>query len=343
MKIIFRTNGGKDIGLGHVYRCISLAQAINDVTGEITISFVANSEVKTLIEEYKFEFVSSDSFDNKDIQIIENQQPSVIIFDSYLASNDYLKRLNKICKLIIFDDNNDVYDSSIPYRIINGNLHAWSLDYTNKNEHFLGPKYLVMKKEYWENKKANNKREDNFRKNNKKDTNVISVLITTGGTDFNKIMLQFIRAFKDLKINKKIVIGPLYEEEYIEKIEKEVFNDESFELIYKPKMLKNYIKDSDYIITAAGSTIYEVLTLDKFPIIYVLADNQKAIAKELEKYGIINLGYYPEIDYNYAKKIIESREYEKTKERSMIEMLFDMFDGNGAKRVAEKIVKEIHK
>ncbi|MGY4687991.1 PseG/SpsG family protein [Petrotoga sp. DB-2] len=343
MKIIFRTNGGKDIGLGHVYRCISLAQAIRDVAGNIIISFVANKEVKTLIEEYKFEFISSDSFDNKDIQIIESQKPSVIIFDSYLANNGYLKNLSKISKLIIFDDNNDAYDSSIPYRIINGNLHAFSLDYTNKHEHFLGPKYLVMKKEYWENKKAKNKREDNSRKNNGKDANVISVLITTGGTDFNKIMLQFIRAFKGVKINKKLVIGPLYEEEYIEKIEKEVFNDESFELIYKPKTLKNYIKDSDYIITAAGSTIYEVLTLDKFPIIYVLADNQKAIAKELEKYGIINLGYYPEIDYNYAKKIIVSKEYEKTKEHSMIEMLFDMFDGNGAKRVAEEIVKEIRK
>jgi spore coat polysaccharide biosynthesis predicted glycosyltransferase SpsG len=343
MKIIFRTNGGKDIGLGHVYRCISLAQAIRDLAHNIIISFVANKEVKTLIEEYKFEFISSDSFDNKDIQIIENQQPSVIIFDSYLASNDYLKRLNKICKLIIFDDNNDVYDSSIPYKIINGNLHALSLDYTNKNELFLGPEYLVMKKEYWNNKKEHNKQDYNFQKSNRNDNNVISVLITTGGTDFNKIMLQFIRAFKDLKINKKLVLGPLYEEKYIEKIEKEVFNDESFELIYKPKTLKNYINDSDYIITAAGSTIYEVLTLDKFPIIYVLADNQKAIAKELEKYGIINLGYYPEIDYNYAKKIIESKEYEKTKEHIMIEMLFDMFDGNGAKRVAEKIVKEILK
>ena len=35
MKIIFRTNGGKDIGLGHVYRCISLAQAIRDMDGGI--------------------------------------------------------------------------------------------------------------------------------------------------------------------------------------------------------------------------------------------------------------------------------------------------------------------
>lgn len=343
MKIIFRTNGGKDIGLGHVYRCISLAQAIREIDGEILISFVANNEVKTLIEEYKFEFISSDFFDNKDIQIIEDQRPSLIIFDSYLASNDYLKNLGKISKLIIFDDNNDVYDPSIPYKIINGNLHALSLDYTNKHEHFLGPKYLVMKKEYWENKKEHNKREDNFPKNNRKDTNVMSVLITTGGTDFNQIMLQFIRAFKELKINKKLVIGPLYEEEYIEKIEREVFNDESFELIYKPKTLKNYINDSDYIITAAGSTVYEVLTLDKFPIIYVLADNQKAIAKELEKYGIINLGYYLEIDYDYAKKIIESKEYEKAKEHTMIEKLFRMFDGNGAKRITEKIVKEIHK
>jgi spore coat polysaccharide biosynthesis predicted glycosyltransferase SpsG len=151
-------------------------------------------------------------------------------------------------------------------------------------------------------------------------------------------MIKFIQSLKELKMNKKIIIGPVYEKEYIQKIEKELENDDNYELIYKPKSLKKYIQSSDYVLTAAGSTIYEILTLNKTPIIYTLADNQKLIAKELENYGVINIGYYNEIKYSELKKEIEEIINE---ENTKIKELFNLFDGQGAKRIAKEIIGEI--
>lgn len=207
LKIIIRTNGGKNIGLGHVYRCISLAQAIQQEKDGVEIVLISNIEIKCLIEENQFEFIFSNTFDENDLLTIEKLKPDLIIFDSYLADNNYLKKLNEISKLAIFDGNNDIYDSSIPDLIINGNLHAPNLNYYNKEKHLLGPKYLVMKEEYWEKKFeiTNNPIEKN-------ENNSQTLMITTGGTDFNKIMIKFISSFKGLEIKKKIIIGPFYEQ-----------------------------------------------------------------------------------------------------------------------------------
>jgi len=328
MKIVFRTNGGKNIGLGHIYRCLSLAKAIKNENEKVEITFISNKESSELIQKNNYKFIGSNKFDEDDIRQIKKQKPDIIIFDSYLADDEYLKQLKEIAKLIIFDDNNDIYNSEIPDRIINGNIHTKKLNYSNKEKHFLGPNYLVMREEYWY---------DNDKTEKSKQKEKI-LMITTGGTDFNKIMIKFIQSLKELKMNKKIIIGPVYEKEYIQKIEKELENDDNYELIYKPKSLKKYIQSSDYVLTAAGSTIYEILTLNKTPIIYTLADNQKLIAKELENYGVFNIGYYNEIKYSELKKEIEEIINE---ENTKIKELFNLFDGQGAKRIAKEIIGEI--
>jgi UDP-2,4-diacetamido-2,4,6-trideoxy-beta-L-altropyranose hydrolase len=327
MKIVFRTNGGKNIGLGHIYRCLSLAKAIKNENKKAEITFISKQESSEIIKKNNYKFIGSNKFDEDDIRQIKKQKPDIIIFDSYLADDEYLNQLKEIAKLIIFDDNNDIYNSEIPDRIINGNIHAKKLNYSNKEKHFLGPNYLVMREEYWydNDKTINSKQKE-------------SLMITTGGADFNRIMIKFIQSLKELKMNKKIIIGPVYEKEYIQKIEKELENDDNYELIYKPKSLKKYIQSSDYVLTAAGSTIYEILTLNKTPIIYTLANNQKLIAKELENYGVINIGYYDEIKYSELKKEIEEIIKE---ENTKIKELFNLFDGQGAKRIAKEIIGEI--
>ncbi|WGS63898.1 PseG/SpsG family protein [Marinitoga aeolica] len=325
MKIVFRTNGGKSIGLGHVFRCISLAKAIRVINPNARIVFISNDETKELITKNDFEYVNSENF--SDINSIHKENPDLIVFDSYLANNNYLVKLKKISKLAIFDDNNDIYDSSIPDIIINGNIHAFNLKYDENPKKLLGPKYLVMKEEYWNNDSKSSKKCVN---NN--------ILITTGGSDPNKLMIKFVEALSDIDINKKIIIGPMYEEKYIEIIKNKI--NDSFDLIYKPLFLKDYIDNSDIVITSAGSTIYEVLTLKKTPIIYTIAKNQELIAKELEKFGVINFGNYKNIDFEKLGDFINEIASSIKLYSNKIQNLSDLYDGKGALRVAKTILEE---
>lgn len=323
MKFLFRTNWGENIGMGHLYRTLSLAKAIKICKPACKILFDVNTNSELLKE---FEVILHKDFGDRDLNDIKSIKPDMIVFDSYLANLDYLKQLRDISKLVVFDDNNDIY-SEIPANIlINGNLHAKELKYESSfkdTKFLLGPKYLVMNPEYWQLKKI-------------KDSDEGSILITTGGADFNKVMPKFIESLKSLNMKKRIIIGPAYENDEVTRIEKIV--DNSFELIYKPCSLKQYVENSSIVMTAAGSTIYEILALKKVPIIYTLADNQLKVEEALKKFGVKSLGNFEKIEWDNLifeiKEVMNSvEEYKKR-----LEPLYTLFDGKGALRVAKKIL-----
>jgi len=109
--ILIRTLGGQDIGYGHYYRCISLAKAILYLNKNIDIIFLINNGLINQIKKTDFKYIVEDNLE-KDYQIIKKFKVDLVIFDSYLGNNEYLKRIKKQSRLMLIDDNNDIYDSS---------------------------------------------------------------------------------------------------------------------------------------------------------------------------------------------------------------------------------------
>lgn len=323
-KIIIRTFGGEGIGYGHFYRCLSLAKAINVINKDIDIVFLINQELKDLMANTDFNFIVSNNL-NEDYEKINRFNINLFIFDSYLGDNEYLKKIKEKTKLMLIDDNNDIHDTSIPDIIYNGNIHAEKLGYIDsKNQlKLLGPKFLIMKEEYWNS---------SLNKNLSKD----GILITTGGTDEYGISLEILKQIKDIDSKIRAIIGPGYKEEYIKKIE--VIMNNNIELVYKPNSLKDYILSSKVVITAGGSTIYEVLSQKRIPIIFSIADNQDMICKELSNMGVEYLGKYPDINYLVLEEKIKGLQ---SKVISKDNIIYNLVDGNGAKLVASKILGEI--
>jgi len=321
--ILFRTNGGKETGLGHVMRCLSLAKALSVKCSEEAVIFRTNEEIRTLITENGFDFQPSEKYTQQEAEVIRAQNPKMILFDSYLADTDYLRTIKQNVLLVQFDDNNDIYTPVVADVVINGNIHAQNLEYeseTKKAKLLLGPEYLIMREEYQKSIKE--------KKGN-------GIMITTGGSDFLNLMPKFIKALKDTEFQKRIIIGPAYTEEQIERIKRLTDRDQLVELVYKPKSLKKHIMDSEIVITAAGSTVYEVLRLKRIPIIFTLADNQKKIATALVKEKVVSLGDYKEIEFE--KEFIIKRIESAKKSENNYSDLYELFDGKGVFRVVEEI------
>lgn len=323
-RIVIRTLGGKGIGYGHYYRCLSLARAMKLVEADIEIIFIINYDLEILIKNIEFDFIVHHTL-REDYDVISKLNIDLFILDSYLADNNYLKRIKEQGKLMLVDDNNDIYDSTIPDIIYNGNIHANDLGYANIDGQLrlLGSKYLVMKEEYWNRKEG-------------ADTNKEGILITTGGTDEYGIILGMLQAMSSLDVKTQVILGPGFKKKYI--IEIENIKKSSVELIYSPKSLKKYIYSSNIVITAGGSSVYEVLTQSSIPILFSIADNQDLICKKLGGLGIEYLGKYPDIDYTRLVKIIETPEYRKI---DFSDQIFKLVNGDGARLVAKTILLEI--
>ena len=320
--IIIRTFGGKDTGYGHYYRCLSLAKAIKLTAKNVHIIFLVNKELHSLIQTTGFNFIISNDL-NDDLRIIENLDVVLFIFDSYLGNDGYLRHIKNSTRLMLIDDNNDIYDSSIPNIIYNGNIHAEGLGYKYIKEQtrLLGPEYLIMKEEYWGNKIPL------FPKD--------GVLITTGGTDEYGIVLNIMNGIKGLDINVRIIIGPGYRNNYIKEIKKN--KTQNMELIHKPSSLKEYIDSSKIVITAGGSTVYEVISQRSIPVIFSIADNQDLMCGALQEMGVEYLGKYPNIDYSKLRGLLERLEQDGTFD----EKIFDITNNEGAKIVANTIIEQI--
>jgi len=336
-QIVFRTMGGGNIGYGHYYRCISLAHALNR-TGNVKIDFIINKELERSVVYLSFDYIICNDFE-EDIPLIEDMRPDTVVFDSYLASNSYLERLSELAKLAIFDDNNDIYDSTIPDIIINGNIHANDLEYKKRVDgiYLLGTDYLVMKQEYWNSlvKSNNHCGESPFSVTNDQ----LNILITTGGSDQYGISLKMIESLLKISYEKKVIVGPSYEDNLITKLKNIEKENSAVKLIHKPDSLKKYIKNSDVVITAGGSTVYEVLSQNKFPIIFSLADNQDMICSKLKDKGISYIGKYPDIKYTSLLDEVE-KAYDMKNNNKSKKFSFDItIDGNGALRIADRILK----
>lgn len=320
--ILIRAFGGRDIGYGHYYRCLSLAKAINRIDDKIDIRFLINGELENLIKKTGYKFIINDEL-RSDQGIVEKLKPNLFIFDSYLADDRYLKGIKQGTKLMLIDDNNDIYDSTIPDIIYNGNIHAKELGYRDvaNQTRLLGLNYLIMKEEYWDGSTDDIDKE--------------GVLITTGGTDKYGIMKKILHELKSTDAKLKVIIGPAYDDSYIRELEGFKVNNIGF--VYKPNSLKEDIQKSKIAITAGGSTVYEILSLGTIPILFSMADNQDLICKTLKKFGIVNIGKYPKIEFSSLQTIVNGL---LNKEANYGD-LFSLLDGSGAMRVAKILLSII--
>lgn len=332
MRIAIRTSGGKKIGLGHLFRCLSLAHALKITRKSVEVLFIANKESQDLILKNGFNFISSEYFNKADLELIKSIEPTIIIFDSYLASKEYLEDLKSISFIVQFDDNNDIYGPIVADILINGNLHSNSLDYTSKYDDtlfLLGPKYLVMKPEYWN---LSNHKEDGE-----------GILITTGGGDLYDLMPKLFDALKPLKTRKRFVISPAFSNTQEEILSYAIKDDPFSEIIRRPSSLKSYIADSEVVISASGSTVYEILTLRKIPIVFTIAQNQLLLAHKLRQEGIPYLGWHNQIDWKNLSSTVQKVLNNKAYFRKKFKKLFEQFDGKGALRVADIILKKVNR
>jgi len=321
--IIFRTECGKDVGLGHLKRCQALAQAVKSIA-QVEIIFVVNKEAVGQIE--GFSTVISNNFDKKDVALIKTFDPSLIVYDSYTGTDQYLHELSMIASVAAFDDNREL-PKRVPLEIlVNGNLHATDLDYNcwKIRKKLLGPEYLVVGPEFQDIKVEDGSS---------------GILLTTGGSDPQRLMPRFLRSLRGLRKTKTLILGPFYDKDEI--IEIESLADEACELIYSPKSLTRYIQKSELVITACGSTVYQILLLKKPLITYSVANNQMLIEKKLKEYGVVSLGWHKEIDWARFQGRVEELYNTRKEYVQRIHALFSLFDGKGSLRVAREIVNSM--
>lgn len=261
-RVIIFSEAGQNIGFGHLTRCLALYDEINKRGIEV-ILVIFGKEVENLLEKRKNILV-----DWKNLEFLRNflNKTDCVIIDSYLATLEVYNFCSKnAAKCLYIDDTNRInYPKGI---ILNPSLLG-NIKYNTKNEVLQGKDYIILRKEFTEEKIPHFEKE-------------IDVLLTLGGTDIRNLIPKLLDILSSINGKLKIVVVTGEISESIKKIETDyikVFSN------IKAIEMRNLILKSKFIICGCGQSIYEMLALKANFLPILIIDNQINNKEGLLKY-----------------------------------------------------------
>lgn len=332
MNFIFRVDASLKIGSGHVTRCLTLAKVLRKHGGNC--KFISRDHPNNLIEKIRkdFKVVSlpylnklKSSKSNKDvisdyskwigaswnedakqtINFLKNEKIDWLIVDHYGLDKKWEKKLRPYTKKIMVIDDlaNRKHDCDI---LLDQNLIA---NFKNRYQNLLskncnillGPQYALLQNDYKDLHLSAPPRIGTAKR----------ILVYFGDTYQNNLTLNTISSFLKLKrknINLDIVINSKNPQN--NKIKKLIKKNKNIKIYSDLDSLSSLILKADLAIGACGSTSWERCCLGLPTVVVTIAENQKPIAKELHKRGLVHwIGHYDTITndtiYDEFRNIID--------------------------------------
>lgn len=346
--IYIRADGNTAIGMGHVMRCLAVAEAVAKLNCPPLVFLAADEGCRELIEDRGFCVFSLETDyremlgEMPQLERVLDRRSDLVFVDSYYASDEYYLALGKMARVACFED------LGVPHPVdllINYNLYAPQLEQRyraaasgqNQDQYpknvLLGTSYVPLRKAF--------QKPSSYQVRDK----VTQILITTGGSDpyfaagaiadalLGDTMMQ------QQKMHLHVVSGPF--NQYADALRDRYGHAAQITIHEQVKNLRSLLLESDVVISAAGSTIYEVSSLGVPMIVFYYAENQRQGAEALAAgTEIVNAGCFAKEGSAVADRIGEAvrrciddsayRERLCQQERALV-------DGSGAHRIAEQI------
>lgn len=381
-KIAIRADGGPAVGMGHIMRCLAIAQQLKQVGCRVYfISRYQQGMDKVNVsgfEAYKldveiiqdtadtgFYYGSSEELeeDLKKTRLITDKQGcDLILVDKYNLTVGYFNSLREFAPRIAFIDDLNKFACSADI-IINGNVNAFQLGYEEEfkgQKLLLGNGYTPLRKEFGgipERQiiefcslgcEANCTGAADCKKKDYSSKIKLcpEVMITTGGSDpYNCTGILVKKLLADSRtagIRYNVVVGSSFK--YKSEIEKIAKKNPNIFLYINPEHISEIMLRSDLAISSGGSTLYELCCCGTPTLAFIMADNQKSIVKELvDKDYIKSFGWYDQIEETNVAEIVSDLLDNLIMRQTYRQRMQSLVDGEGALRIAKEIVAIVKK
>ena len=241
-RILFVVTGYPVVGLGHVYRALTLAHEITDHR----IMFLCTKESEMAVRRIAERDYDTHIQTGVLLEDVLNLNPDLVINDILDTELAYIQGLKEnAIKVVNFEDSGP--GGVIADLVVNA-LFAPKKGFPEK--YLYGPEYFCLRDEFIDVDKRC------FRKDPK------ILLITFGGTDPNDLTLQSLKAVRDICKRQNIRIFVVTGPGYLHKANLEHYLKglvtKSIEYIHQTGIISSIMQRSDLAICSAGRTVYEL-------------------------------------------------------------------------------------
>lgn len=319
--VAFRVDSSKTLGLGHLKRCLCVADELSKKGMECI--FIISNKNKADIENHGYRvFKVNQNHEERGMikKILEKEKCSMLIIDSKRKS--LIKIIDFIrtnVKVVLID--NLQFANHVDLVVLPG-VHE-QFKFYPKNS-LIGPKYVLINSEFKKLKRKKRKK---------------IILLSAGGTDKKNLTLRIVSGFRGVTSNFKllVILGKFYTHE--NRLYNLISNDKRFIVIKDPKNFPQLMSECKVGIITFGITIYEA-AFARLPVFVISHSDENDIsARRIKKYGWFKyLGKYDSLNYaNMAQEIISYTSREDLLKR--MSSAGKIIDGQGAVRVVNSILK----
>lgn len=272
-RILFRTVGQQKIGMGHIYRCLTIAYKLIGHDLLFVIDKESDMGIKRLEDSFFPMKVVADDAEYE--QVIKEYEPDIIVNDILNTTEEFMRMSKKYAKRIV-----NFEDVGSGAKLADAVINALYENNTHKlNNVYEGFKYYCIRDEFLEETPKEFSEE------------VKNIMILFGGADPANLTGKLYDICKVLHNKRKdvefhFITGFAYghKEEVVSDEENNIF------VHHDVKRVSAYMRNADLAITSQGRAIYEFASMG-VPAI-VMAQNEREAEHVFAGIanGFINLG-----------------------------------------------------
>lgn len=287
--IVFRVDGMKERGLGHIYNCIALAYGFTEHNVLLVTKKGCCEGIKKIKETNLPYKIIEDDYDIQDV--INEFQPDIWVNDCLDTTKEYVQYLRNFVKRIVTIEDLGS-GAEVADAVINAIYDNNSFNIPIVRNAYWGPEYINLR--------------DEFTLSKPKDfsLDVNNILIMFGGTDPSNLNIKLYNAvrkiaerYPNISFNFVTGIGYDYVNNGILNIpEKNIFVTNNVQFVTR------YMQKADIAVSSQGRTIFELAAM-RVPTV-IMAQNERELKHKFAQMenGFLNLG----LGKNISEEAIEN-------------------------------------
>ena len=334
-QLVVRADADTRIGIGHVMRCLALAQAWQARGGQaVFITACESGSLRQRLADEGFQVVALERAhpDPADweitLQTLKAHPDGWVALDGYHFDPAYQRLVKEAGhRLLVIDDTAhlDHYYADV---VLNQNINAERLHYSCEpyTRLLLGTRYVLLRSEFlawqgWQREIPKVARK---------------VLVTLGGGDPDNQTLKVIRALQQVDVDgleAVVVVGP--NNPHYRELRSAIRNSKfAIRLVRDVTDMPKLMAWADVAVSAGGSTCWEMAFMGLPAVLIVTADNQRATLAYLHTTGsAVSLGWFESLSDNNIAIALHTLSADAVQRRALSERGRALVDGLGTARV----------
>lgn|GEM_PF-5180621 len=333
----FLTEANSEIGFGHLYRSIAIAQEILKKDSEVCFFLSEKKEIEILekiLPNAKIKNCINDSLNN----LLHEINASAIIVDIFhlnISKYSFLTENKSLKKIMIIDNAykeyalNFEYVFAIGFQVYNNHVKKVITENAIVSNQYSGTDYIIVRNEF--------KRQFNYICKE----NVREILITMGGSDPCNLTEQVLDSIVYLteSYSFTVILGSGFSKNRLKEVEKRTNSSHhKFKILKNIDNISNIMILQDLAIINGGNTRFELALIGVPFLSIAINEIQQKISNAIAHAGLgISLPVYNQLTMKELAKNIECLINSVEKRKNMSKNMKERISPNGSKNIVKVI------